>query len=119
MPANLSIMKPLLEIFAFIFLCEAIIFTSCKKEQSCQVCGINATPIANAGRDTVIVLPHETALLDGSASTDPDGNITSYKWMKVAGPTTATITDASLAKTMVKDLVEGVYRFELTVTDNG
>jgi len=48
---------------------------------------INHVPIANAGNDTTITLPADIATLDGSRSTDPDNNITRYKWTKVSGPT--------------------------------
>ncbi len=58
-------------------------------------------------------------MLDGSASTDPDGTITSYKWAKIAGPVSAKIINSNSAQTSVKSLVMGVYKFELTVTDNG
>jgi hypothetical protein len=58
-------------------------------------------------------------MLDGSASTDPDGTITSYKWVKIAGPVSSTITKPDSSKTLVKTLAAGVYQVELSVTDNG
>src|SRR5688572_11906676 len=46
----------------------------------------NHPPIANAGADQTIILTTNTVNLDGSASTDPENNITNYEWTKIAGP---------------------------------
>ena len=78
----------------------------------------NTPPTANAGPDQTITLPTSTATLSGSG-TDPDGNITAYQWTKIAGPTAGTITTPAAAGTTVTGLVQGIYRFELRVTDNG
>ncbi|MBE2230861.1 MAG: tandem-95 repeat protein [Chitinophagaceae bacterium] len=78
---------------------------------------VNQAPVANAGADQVVTLPVNTVTLNGSGS-DPDGSISAYQWIKVAGPVSGSITAASNASTGVTALVQGVYRFELTVTDN-
>jgi len=78
----------------------------------------NVPPAANAGSNQVIQLPLSTATLNGSGSADSDGTIASYEWTKVSGPATYTITSSSAATTTVTGLVQGVYIFELTVTDN-
>jgi TolB protein len=57
--------------------------------------------------------------LDGSKSTDPDNNITSYQWAKINGPSSFAITNANAITTQVNNLVEGTYLFELKVTDAG
>ncbi len=49
---------------------------------------------------------------------DPDGTITAYLWTKIAGPAAGTITNANAAATTVTGLVQGVYSFQLRVTDN-
>jgi Predicted peptidase len=77
----------------------------------------NKPPTANAGTDIVIMLPNTSAPLDGKG-TDPDGTITKYQWKKISGPASYKIGNPNAAKTPVTDLVEGVYEFELTVTDN-
>ncbi len=48
----------------------------------------NQAPVANAGADVNIPLPNNSTTLDGTASTDPDGNntITTYAWTYVSGP---------------------------------
>ncbi len=77
----------------------------------------NAAPQANAGAAITITLPTTTVTLNG-VGTDADGTITSYQWRKIAGGN-ATIVAAQSASTAVNSLVEGTYKFELTVTDNG
>ena len=79
----------------------------------------NRPPAANAGTDQTIILPTNTANLDGSASTDPDNNINSYAWTKISGPSSFTISNANAIQTQVINLVQGVYQFELKVTDAG
>ena len=97
-----------------------ISFASCKKEYSCEGCGEkNKPPVANAGSDQVISLPTDSVLLDGSRSSDPDGTISAWRWSKISGPASFNISVATNAKTVVKNLDSGLYRFELKVTDNG
>jgi len=76
-------------------------------------------PTANAGADTTITLPANTINLDGTRSTDPDNNISSYLWTKISGPSSFSITNHNVVQTQVTNLVEGVYQFELNVTDAG
>lgn len=77
-----------------------------------------APPIANAGNAQTITLPQDTVSLDGSASTSPDGSISKYAWTQISGPGNGVIKDAENAITNVAGLVEGVYVFQLGVTDN-
>ncbi|RYZ48867.1 MAG: hypothetical protein EOP49_17570, partial [Sphingobacteriales bacterium] len=78
----------------------------------------NQPPLANAGPNITITLPRTTATINGSQSSDADGTIASYQWVQVTGPNTATIANANQASTGLSGLVEGVYTFRLTVTDN-
>ena len=80
---------------------------------------INRPPVANAGADQTINLPVNSITVNGSGSSDPDNNITNYAWTKISGPSSFNITNANAAKTQVTNLVEGVYQFELKVTDAG
>ncbi|MDE3249763.1 MAG: hypothetical protein KGO82_13955, partial [Bacteroidota bacterium] len=79
---------------------------------------VNLAPVANAGSNTTITLPTNTATLDGSASSDPDGSIASYSWTKTSGPASGTITTPNAKTSSVTGLVQGVYVFNLQVTDN-
>ena len=77
----------------------------------------NVPPTANAGLDQNLTLPNNATTLNGSGN-DPDGSIISYSWRQIAGPATANLTTANQAQTAVNSLVQGVYQFELRVTDN-
>ena len=78
----------------------------------------NVGPISNAGADQSITLPTNNGTLDGSASLDVDGTITSYAWSKISGPTSYSISNANAATTAVNNMVQGTYLFRLVVTDN-
>ncbi|HUM65944.1 MAG TPA: DUF4832 domain-containing protein, partial [Chitinophagaceae bacterium] len=80
--------------------------------------GNNQSPVANAGSNQTITLPTSTATLNGSASSDPDGTISSYLWQQVSGPSTSTLSATNTANITVSNLREGVYTYRLTVTDN-
>ncbi|HET9280279.1 MAG TPA: PKD domain-containing protein [Flavitalea sp.] len=79
----------------------------------------NRPPVANAGPDQNVLLPSNHTILNGSASSDPDSNIVSYRWVKIAGPSSFTLVNANSMVMEVKDLVQGTYSFELLVTDAG
>ena len=78
---------------------------------------INIIPIAIAGADKTITLPTNNTSLTGSG-TDADGTITGYKWLKISGAASGTITSPNAKNTPITNLVQGVYLFQLTVTDN-
>jgi hypothetical protein len=81
----------------------------------------NIPPVTNAGADISITMPASSVTLTGSA-TDADGTVTSYQWTRV--PVTGTfVTPAFIGSytspsTVVTNLTEGVYQFELKATDN-
>jgi hypothetical protein len=79
----------------------------------------NRPPVANAGPDQTISLPVYSITLDGSSSSDPDNNIVNYSWRKISGPVSFTIANDTAVKTQVTNLTEGIYEFELKVTDAG
>ena len=79
----------------------------------------NQPPVANAGRDTTIILPNNSVMLSGSGSDpDPNGFIRTYLWTQVSGPTEIKIDAPSKPQTQVSGLVQGDYQFSLRVTDN-
>lgn len=77
----------------------------------------NVLPIALAGVDKIITLPISTVSITGSG-TDADGTITGYEWTKISGPAQYTIVSPATASTAINNLVQGVYIFQLKVTDN-
>ncbi len=78
----------------------------------------NLAPIAYAGNNQYLNIPNNSTSLDGSLSNDPDGTITSYQWTRISGPTQYNITGDNSAVANISNLVDGIYQFELTVTDN-
>ncbi|GBR76206.1 Por secretion system C-terminal sorting domain-containing protein [Candidatus Termititenax persephonae] len=86
-----------------------------------NVYAANIPPTAVAGTDQTITLPTDTATLDGSASSDSDGNISGYLWTQVSKPSgapDATLSNANAATATVGGLQQGAYVFRLKVTDN-
>ena len=79
--------------------------------------GINIIPTAIAGADKTLTLPTNNISLTGSGI-DADGTITGYKWLKISGAASGTITSPNANNTTITNLVQGVYLFQLTVTDN-
>jgi hypothetical protein len=82
---------------------------------------VNHVPVANAGPDQT-VNESSTVRLDGTASSDPDGDpITYYSWIQIAG-TPVTLSDTSSAQptfTAPQQPPRGqeTLTFSLTVTD--
>ncbi|MCX6543191.1 MAG: PxKF domain-containing protein [Acidobacteria bacterium] len=79
---------------------------------------VNSAPVANAGSDHTAAVPHDgdpatstaAVTLNGSGSSDPDGDALTYLWQEGASTlgTTATPT---------VNLAAGMHTFTLTVTD--
>lgn len=79
---------------------------------------MNTKPVADAGDDQT-VFEGETVLLDGSASSDADGDNLTFDWTLTVSPTTSTafLVDADTASpTFVAD-VAGLFVAQLIVSD--
>lgn len=74
-------------------------------------------PVCKAGNDVVLLLPQNSFVLDGSQSFDPDGVLLSYLWAKISGPSSFKLASPNSVKTILTNLEEGEYLFQLTVTD--
>ena len=74
-------------------------------------------PLANAGSNQTITLP-SNGILNGTGSSAPAGNITSYGWTKISGPTGDQVQNNSASNTTVSFSQSGFYIYQLTVTDN-
>jgi len=98
------------------FLIGGITFLSCQKKLSMPM---NEPPVAKAGRDTTIILPTDSLTFDGRASYDPDGTIKEYRWSKISGPASFVLFQREPGKATIKKLTQGIYQFELRVTDDG
>ena len=78
----------------------------------------NVPPTVNAGSAQTITLPINTAALTGMATGNGGATISSVAWTQSSGPNVATINSANNLLTAVTGLVQGIYTFQLTATDN-
>ncbi|MDG1228161.1 MAG: carbohydrate-binding protein, partial [Polaribacter sp.] len=74
-------------------------------------------PIADAGANVSIISPTTTGTLNGSGSNDPEGQSITYVWTQVYGPSLINFDSNTIASPNISNLVEGVYKFKLTVND--
>ncbi len=78
----------------------------------------NRSPVAIAGADRTVTAG-TTLNLDGSASSDPDGDTITFEWTQTAGPvvTLSGPTSATPAFTAPQVTAQTVLTFRLTVSD--
>ncbi|MCE7992884.1 MAG: carbohydrate-binding protein [Roseivirga sp.] len=74
-------------------------------------------PVADAGANIVVVTPDSQTSLDGSGSSDPANGDLSYTWTQIFGPGAVTYSDNTVVSPQISGLVEGVYLFELAVSN--
>ncbi|XP_019746276.1 low-density lipoprotein receptor-related protein 11 [Hippocampus comes] len=77
---------------------------------------IDEPPRCDAGQDVVIQLPTDWAVLDGRDSVDDHG-ISHYDWTLVKGDAAITMKASHPGLLKITGLQEGVYTFQMTVTD--
>lgn len=78
----------------------------------------NISPIPVIPNKQTIALPTNTATIRGTGSVDPDGTIASYEWFVESGPNMPTLGATNVADLKVSGMIQGLYVFRLTVTDN-
>ena len=74
-------------------------------------------PFADAGRDTFVVAPADSFLLQGSA-VDTNGTIASTEWQQLTGPSAVTLVNPDRLNCRIRGLELGHYTFRLEVIDN-
>ena len=74
-------------------------------------------PVADAGPNVSTVSSNTSVTLDGSGTYEPTGKTITYTWSQVYGPTALDFTSTSSVTTDVSNLVIGVYKCLLTVSD--
>jgi hypothetical protein len=95
-------------------------FTNSTDSVTIIVQNVNKPPMANAGADQT-VNEGGNVTLDGTGSSDPDGDLLAYSWTQTAGPAVTlsnanTTTPSFVAPNIAAD--DGVIlTFELTVSD--
>ncbi|MFB3828094.1 MAG: OmpA family protein [Bryobacteraceae bacterium] len=77
----------------------------------------NSPPTADAGPDQVGI-PAGTVVLNGSGSSDPEGDALTYQWTQISGPSVA-ISGANAAIAQFTAADGQAYVFRLTVRDPG
>ncbi|KAG8011388.1 Low-density lipoprotein receptor-related protein 11 [Nibea albiflora] len=77
---------------------------------------VDEPPRSDAGQDVVIQLPTDWAVLDGRDSVD-DHRINHYEWTLVRGDTAINMKATHPGLLKISGLQEGVYTFQMTVTD--
>lgn len=78
----------------------------------------NAAPVANAGPDQSVVTG-SVVTLDGSASTDANGDVLRYRWALTAVPSgsRATLSDIAVSRPTFTPDLDGTYVASLVVND--
>lgn len=79
---------------------------------------VNAPPVAAAGSDQLFVLAQSVVILDGSQSSDSDGNIEGYSWIQTGGPSVSLNNSDTASPSFTAPTATSLLRFQLTVTDN-
>ncbi len=118
-----------------LYACDTGCKTTCASNSDCitdAICNVvtgectsdtNIAPIADAGPDQQLAAL-SVVTLDGSGSSDPNGDSLSYQWEFVSSSTGTepALTDADQAQatfTLPREVLGSSYTFRLTVTDDG
>ena len=76
----------------------------------------NHAPVANAGRDQSTGA-RASVTLDGSKSSDPDGDSLTYKWQQTGGPAVSLSGTTAAKPSFMAPAAAGSLTFKLTVSD--
>jgi Big-like domain-containing protein/K319-like protein/PKD domain-containing protein len=94
------------------------LFNSLSWSLACSTCGSNHPPVANAGPDQTAYIG-QTIVLDGTRSTDVDGDPLTYSWSLASRPagSAAGITASSQSIAGLIPDIPGEYVVHLVVSD--
>jgi len=95
-----------------------LIISSCSKTENILIEETHpSVVVSDAGPDRGILLPRDTVTLEGSGMAYRS-TVTSYLWTKISGPAAGIIVNKYSPVTLLRDLVAGVYKFELLVINS-
>ena len=116
-PEMLSNFLQMLVLGPFLFSIPVFVISLVVVRLVCAFMGKWKPPFANAGEDRT-VQEAETVILIGSGS-DPDGQIVSFAWEQLSGPTVTLSEPNTVQPSFVTPSVSAntTFRFRLTVTD--
>jgi N-acetylneuraminic acid mutarotase len=107
--------------FSALALCSALLLAACDggKNSSPPPAPVNRAPVASAGADQTVVIG-TPAVLNGAASTDPDGDALTYSW-EVIPPVdhdgTVLSSQTTVSTTLVPN-ISGTFTVRLKVADS-
>ncbi|KAM9798259.1 LOW QUALITY PROTEIN: low-density lipoprotein receptor-related protein 11 [Neosynchiropus ocellatus] len=87
-----------------------------RAQDGSAVSDVDEPPRSDAGQDVVIQLPTDWAVLDGRESVD-DRGISRYEWTLLKGDSAISMKATHPGLLKISDLQEGLYTFQMTVTD--
>jgi hypothetical protein len=76
----------------------------------------NTAPVADAGADQHVITG-SLVVLDGSGSSDADGDALTYNWSFISNTVNAVLSDSTAVNPTFTPSVDGVYTLSLTVND--
>ena len=102
----------------FVIVCTSLVLLACGGGGESTPTAPNVAPVANAGADQS-VLTNAAVTLDGSASSDANGDALAYAWTLTSKPqgSTAILSSATSAKTTFTADLPGTFVASLIVSD--
>jgi len=80
--------------------------------------GVNLAPTAHAGDDRRAAV-NARVQLDGSQSSDPEGDALSYRWRQLSGESVSLMNVNTATPSFTAPATAGIVEFELVVNDGG
>ena len=91
-------------------------FSTTKDTVIINIINTNANPVANAGQDQVVDYS-QVVTLDGSQSTDEDGQIVSFLWEQISGTSVVLNSVDQITTTFIAPAEDNILVFSLAVFD--